>query len=59
MNDSPPPVFILFVVFVFIAAFIIGGIFSGIQWQKEAIKTGVAEWVADANGDAKFQFKTK
>lgn len=59
MNDSPAPVYILFTVFVFIAAFIIGGIFSGIQWQKEAIKTGVAEWVADANGDAKFQFKTK
>lgn len=59
MNDSPPPVFILFVVFVFISAFIIGGIFNVTQWQKEAIKAGVAEWVADANGDAKFQFKTK
>ena len=59
MNDSPPPIFILFVVFVFISAFIIGGIFNVTQWQKEAIKAGVAEWVADANGDAKFQFKTK
>jgi len=59
MNDSPPPVFILFVVFVFISAFIIGGIFNVTQWQKEAIKAGVAEWVANANGDAKFQFKTK
>jgi hypothetical protein len=55
MNDSPAPVYILFT----IAAFIIGGIFSGIQWQKEAVKAGVAEWVADADGNAKFQFKTK
>lgn len=59
MSDSPAPVYILFVVFVFISAFIIGGIFSGIQWQKEAVKAGVAEWVADAGGNAKFQFKTK
>jgi hypothetical protein len=59
MSDSPAPVYILFVVFVFISAFLIGGIFNVTQWQKEAVKAGVAEWVADANGDAKFQFKTK
>ena len=59
MNDSPPPVFILFVVFVVISAFIIGGVFNEDQWQKKAVKAGVAEWVADASGDAKFQFKTK
>jgi hypothetical protein len=59
MNDSLAPVYILFVVFVFISAFLIGGIFNITQWQKEAVKAGVAEWVADANGDAKLQFKTK
>ena len=59
MNDSPAPVYILFAVFVFIAAFIIGGIFSGIQWQKEAVKAGVAEWVATESGSAKFRYKTK
>lgn len=29
------------------------------DWQEEAVKAGVAEWVADVNGKAKFQFKTK
>jgi hypothetical protein len=53
------PVYILMMIFVLIATFIIGGAASGYQWQKEAVKAGVAEWVADANGDAKFQFKTK
>ena len=46
-------------IFVLIATFIFGGAVNGYQWQKEAVKAGVAEWVADANGDAKFQFKTK
>lgn len=59
MSDSPAPVYILFVVFVFISAFLIGGIFNVTQWQKEAVKAGVAEWTADASGEAKFQFKTK
>jgi len=53
------PVYILMMIFVLIAIFIFGGAVSGHQWQKEAVKAGVAEWVADANGDAKFQFKTK
>ncbi len=53
------PVFIMMIIFVLIATFIFGGAVSGYQWQKEAVKAGVAEWVADANGDAKFQFKTK
>ena len=59
MNDSPAPIYILFVIFVLIVAFIVGGVFNGVQWQKEAVKAGVAEWVADADGNAKFQFKTK
>ncbi len=46
-------------IFVLIATFIFGGAVNGSQWQKEAVKAGVAEWVADENGDAKFQFKTK
>jgi hypothetical protein len=58
MNENGP-VYILMIIFVLIATFIFGGAVSGSQWQKEAVKAGVAEWVADANGDAKFQFKTK
>ncbi len=58
MNENGP-VYILMITFVLIATFIFGGAVSGSQWQKEAVKAGVAEWVADANGDAKFQFKTK
>ena len=46
-------------IFVLIAIFIFGGAVSGYQWQKEAVKAGVAEWVADKDGDAKFRFKTK
>jgi hypothetical protein len=53
------PVYILMMIFVLIATFIFGGAVNGDQWQKEAVKAGVAEWVADENGDAKFQFKTK
>jgi hypothetical protein len=59
MSDSPAPVYILFVVFVFISAFLIGSIFNITQWQKEAVKAGAAEWVVGASGEAKFQFKTK
>jgi hypothetical protein len=53
------PVYILMMIFVLIATFIFGGAVGGYQWQREAVKAGVAEWVANANGDAKFQFKTK
>ncbi len=58
MNDNGP-VYILMLIFVLIATYIFGSATSGYQWQKEAVKVGVAEWVADENGDAKFQFKTK
>jgi hypothetical protein len=58
MNENGP-VYILMMIFVLIAIFIVGGAVSGYQWQKEAVKAGVAEWVADQNGNAKFQFKTK
>jgi hypothetical protein len=58
MNENNP-VYILMIIFVLIATYIFGSATSGYQWQKEAVKAGVAEWVADANGDAKFQFKTK
>jgi hypothetical protein len=58
MNENGP-VYILMMIFVLIATFIFGGAVNGYQWQKEAVKAGAAEWVADENGDAKFQFKTK
>ena len=53
------PVYTLMLIFVLIATYIFGSVTGGYQWQKEAVKAGVAEWVADENGDAKFQFKTK
>ncbi len=58
MNENGP-VYILMMIFVLIATFIFGGAVNVYQWQKEAVKAGVAEWVADESGDAKFQFKTK
>lgn len=58
MNENGP-VYILMMIFVLIATFIFGGAVNGYQWKKEAVKAGVAEWVADKDGDAKFQFKTK
>ena len=58
MNDNGP-VYILMILFALIVSFIFGGIVNTSQWQNEAVKVGVAEWVADQNGDAKFQFKTK
>ncbi len=58
MNENGP-VYILMILFALIVSFIFGCIVNTSQWQKEAVKAGVAEWVADANGDAKFQFKTK
>ena len=53
------PVYILMMIFVLIATFIFGGAVSGYQWQREAVKAGVAEWVADKDGNARFRFKTK
>jgi len=58
MNENGP-VYILMIIFVLIATFIFGGAVSGSQWQKEAVKAGVAEWVADKDGNARFRFKTK
>lgn len=28
------------------------------DFRKEAVKNGVAEWIANENGDAEFQWKT-
>jgi hypothetical protein len=42
---------------IFLFGFVAGGALSGSQWQSQAVKAGVAEWVADQNGNAKFQFK--
>lgn len=53
------PVYILMMIFALIVSFIFGGIVNTYQWQNEAVKVGVAEWVADQNGKARFRFKTK
>jgi hypothetical protein len=58
MNNNGP-VYILMMIFALIVSFIFGGIVNTTQWQNEAVKVGVAEWIADANGKARFRFKTK
>jgi hypothetical protein len=58
MNENFP-IIIVMAGLIFLFGFVAGGALNGSQWQSQAVKAGVAEWVADANGDAKFQFKTK
>jgi hypothetical protein len=58
MNNNGP-VYILMILFALIVSFIFGCIVNTSQWQNEAVKVGVAEWVADQNGKARFRFKTK
>jgi hypothetical protein len=57
MNENVP---ILAIVggLIFLFGFVAGGALTGSQWQSEAVKAGVAEWMADQNGNAKFQFKS-
>lgn len=58
MNDNAPIIFVIGV-FIFLIGFLAGSGTMDTQWQKDAIKVGVAEWVADENGNAEFKFKTK
>jgi hypothetical protein len=58
MNDNAPIIFVM-AVFIFLFGFLAGSGIMDTQWKKDAIKAGVAEWVADENGDAEFKFKTK
>jgi len=44
----------IFLLIVFVFA---GGTVVGAKWEKaDAVKAGVAHWVADENGDAKFEY---
>jgi hypothetical protein len=58
MNDNAPIMFGMGF-FIFLFGFLAGSGIMDTQWQKDAIKAGVAEWVADADGNAEFQFKTE
>jgi hypothetical protein len=58
MNDNAP-IILGMAFFIFLFGFLAGSKIMDKQWQKDAIKAGVAEWVADENGNAKFEFKTK
>jgi hypothetical protein len=53
------PVYILMAFFALIVSFLMGGFNMESQWQKRAVKAGVAEWTTDANGNPEFKFKTK
>ncbi len=58
MNENFPIIFVMGGL-IFLFGFVAGGALSGSQWQSQAVKAGAAEWIADENGNAKFQFKTK
>jgi len=58
MGENNSVIYVMgFLIFVFGTLF--GNFLGMAQREKDAIKAGVAEWVADADGNAKFQFKTK
>ena len=45
---------VIFLLMVFAFA---GGTVMGAKWEKaDAVKAGVAHWVADEKGDAKFEY---
>lgn len=44
---------------IFIFGILFGNFLGMAQIEKDAVKAGVAEWVADEGGGAQFQFKTK
>jgi hypothetical protein len=53
------PVYILMAFFALIVSYLMGGFTMESQWQKRAVKAGVAEWISGADGNAEFKFKTK
>ena len=44
--------------FALIVSYLMGGFTMESQWQKRAVKAGVAEWISGADGNAEFKFKT-
>ena len=51
---------IMFFIIIIIGAIFFNGFFLGIRYnQLEAVKNGVAEWVADEKGQAQFKWKNE
>jgi len=48
---------IVFLAFIF--GILFGNLLGMAQIEKNAVKAGVAEWVAGEGGGAEFKFKTK
>ncbi len=46
-------------ILIFVFGILFGNLLGMAQKEKDAVKAGAAEWVADKDGNAKFQFKTK
>jgi len=57
MNNDP--IFVIFAVLIFLAGLAVGAAITEPSFQRQAVKVGVAEWVADKDGNARFRFKTK
>lgn len=57
MNNDP--IFVIFAVLIFLAGLAVGAAITEPSFQRQAVKAGVAEWVADKDGNARFRFKTK
>jgi len=58
MGENNSVIYVIgFLIFVF--GILFGNFLGMAQREKDAVKAGVAEWVADKDGNAKFQFKTK
>ena len=58
MKHEDIGIFIL-VVLVFLAGLAIGAAITEPSFQRQAVKAGVAEWVAAESGSAEFRYKTK
>ncbi len=50
---------IMFGVLIFLAGLVIGAAITEPSFQRQAVKAGVAEWVATESGSAEFRYKTK
>jgi hypothetical protein len=58
MGENNSVIYVIgFLIFVF--GILFGNFLGMAQREKDAVKAGVAAWVADKDGNAQFQFKTE
>lgn len=50
---------VIFAVLIFLAGLAVGAAITEPSFQRQAVKAGVAEWIASESGSAEFRFKTK